>query len=57
MEEGAVAQVEFAYTAQESDELTLAVGDLVQNCAQKEDGKTYTGVAGDHTRSFTLTQK
>merc|ERR1711990_1075479 len=38
MEEGAVAQVEFAYTAQESDELTLAVGDLVQNCAQKEDG-------------------
>ena len=38
MDEGVVAHVEFAYAAQESDELTLAVGDVVKNCIQKEDG-------------------
>lgn len=38
MDEGVLAQVEFAYSAQESDELTLAVGDVVKNCLQKEDG-------------------
>ena len=38
MDEGVVAHVEFAYSAQESDELSLAVGDVVKNCIQKEDG-------------------
>ena len=40
MEKGTVVQVEYKYTAQESDELSLDVGELVQNCTQKEDGKT-----------------
>ena len=41
MDEGVVAHVEFAYAAQESDELTLAVGDVVKNCIQKEDGSFF----------------
>lgn len=34
----ATYQVEFAYSGQEDDELTLEIGELIQNCVQKEDG-------------------
>ena len=34
----ATYQVEFAYSAQEDDELTLEIGDVILNCSSKEDG-------------------
>jgi len=60
MDEGVVAHVEFAYSAQESDELTLAVGDVVKNCIQKEDGwmeGTLNGKRGMFPDNFVKVQK
>ena len=37
--DGITAQVEYAYVAQEADELSLTVGDIVKKCVQKENGK------------------
>ena len=39
MNNGFTAQVEYAYVAQQPDELNLAVGDVITKCLQKEDGK------------------
>lgn len=60
MDEGVVAHVEFAYSAQESDELTLSVGDVVKNCIQKEDGwmeGTLNGKRGMFPDNFIKVQK
>ena len=39
MEDGICARVEFAYKQNEADELTLEVGDIVEKCIEKEDGR------------------
>ena len=39
--DGITAQVEYAYVAQEADELSLTVGDIVKKCVQKEDGQFF----------------
>ena len=46
MDDGITAQVEYAYVAQEPDELNLTVGDIVKKCVQKEDGWMEGTLAG-----------